>query len=166
MELDFPCIVCSECSKEVVKSLCIGHSINDRFAVRHIPLSDAIFATIDFLPTFANLAGFEIPDDLILDGIDQSDLLFGKNDQGRTHFYYNRAGVRQGQWKYLKANAHFHGYAVEDNRPLEEELYNLRDDPQEKSNLASVYPQKVEELRALMIQIERQDAGGSEPGIR
>ena len=128
--------------------------------------SDAIFATIDFLPTFANLAGFAIPDDLILDGIDQSDLLFGKNDQGRTHFYYNRAGVRQGQWKYLKANAHFHGYAVEDNRPLEEELYNLRDDPQEKSNLASVYPQKVEELRALMIQIERQDAGGSEPGIR
>ena len=128
--------------------------------------SDAIFATIDFLPTFANLANFEIPDDLILDGIDQSDLLFGKNDQGRTHFYYNRAGVRQGQWKYLKANAHFHGYAVEDNRPLEEELYNLRDDPQEKSNLASAYPQKVEELRALMIQIERQDAGGSEPGIR
>ena len=32
-------------------------------------------ATIDFLPTFANLCGFEVPKDRRIDGIDQTKLL-------------------------------------------------------------------------------------------
>jgi arylsulfatase A-like enzyme len=38
-------------------------------------VSDANFATIDFLPTFANLAGFDVPADRRIDGIDQTELL-------------------------------------------------------------------------------------------
>lgn len=121
--------------------------------------SDAIFATIDFMPTFANLCGFEVPVDRRIDGIDQTDLLFGKRKEGREHFYFNNAGVRLGKWKYLKADAHFHGYAVESDRPKVEELYDLEADVGEKNNLAGKHPEKVAELRKLMKSIEGKNAG-------
>ena len=111
--------------------------------------SDAIFATIDFLPTFANLAGFKVPEDRVIDGIDQTKLLLGKTDKGREHFYFNNAGVRRGKWKYLKAKAHFHGYAVENDREKVEELYDLEADLGETTNLADKHPEILAELREL-----------------
>ncbi len=119
--------------------------------------SDAIFATIDFMPTFANLAGFKLPGDRRIDGIDQTDLLLGKREAGRDHFYFHNAGVRQGNWKYLKAQAFFHGYAIEDDREKVEELYDLETDLGERTNLAAKHPQKVAELRELMRSIEEHD---------
>ena len=44
--------------------------------------------------------------------VDQTDLLLGLEEWERDHFYFQGAGVRRGKWKYLKANAHLHGYAV------------------------------------------------------
>lgn len=120
-------------------------------------VSDAVFATIDFLPTFAKLAGFDVPSDRRMDGIDQTELLLGQSEQGRDYFYYHDAGLRQGKWKYLKPNAHFHGYAVEDDRELTEELYDLEADLGERTNLAAQYPEKVAKLRTLMKLIEGDD---------
>ncbi len=120
-------------------------------------VSDAIFATIDFVPTFANLTGFDIPTDRRIDGIDQTGLLLGERDTGREHFYFQGAGVRQGRWKYLKAKAFFHGYAVEDDRAKVEELYDLETDLGEQTNLAKKHPGKVAELRSLMEAIESRD---------
>ena len=120
-------------------------------------VSDAIFATIDFLPTFASLAGFEVPDDRRIDGIDQAGLLLGLRETGRESFYFHDAGVRQGKWKYLKANAHFHGYAVEDGRKKVDELYDLESDLGEQKNLAAKFPEKVAELKSLMQAIEEGD---------
>ena len=111
--------------------------------------SDAVFATIDFMPTFANLSGFKIPDDRVIDGIDQTDLLLGISDKGRETFYFDRAGIRKGKWKYLQAKAHFYGYAKEDDRPMEEELYDLENDLGETTNLAKKHPKIVAELRKL-----------------
>ena len=120
-------------------------------------VSDAVFATIDFMPTFANLAGFEVPSDRRIDGIDQTPLLLGQRADGRDFFYFHDAGVRQGNWKFLKADAHFHGYAVEDDRPHVDELYDLSTDVGESNNLAEKHPEKVAELRRLMESIEGDD---------
>lgn len=120
--------------------------------------SDAIFATIDFMPTFANLCGFETPKDHHIDGIDQTELLLGKREIGREHFYFNNAGVRLGKWKYLKPNAHFHGYAVEDDREKVDELYDLDADIGERTNLAEKHPEKVKELKVLMESIEAKES--------
>lgn len=120
-------------------------------------VSDAVFATIDFMPTFANLCGFKVPTDRHIDGIDQTQLLLGKRDTGREHFYYGDAGVRLGKWKYLKANAHFHGYAVEDGRKKVDELFDLEADVGEQTNLAAKFPQRVADLKALMLSIEAGD---------
>ena len=120
-------------------------------------VSDALFATIDFMPTFANLAGFDLPKDRRIDGVDQTELLLGQKSDGREDFYFHEAGVRKGNWKYLKADAHFHGYAVEDDRKKAEELYDLASDLGERTNLAAKHPDKVVELRALMTSIEGED---------
>ena len=118
-------------------------------------ISDAIFATIDFMPTFSNVCGFNLPKDIHIDGIDQTELLTGKRKTGRDFFYFDKAGVRKGKWKYIKANAHFYGYAVEDNRKKNDELYNLEIDIGETNNLAKKFPEKVAELKELMLKIEK-----------
>ena len=117
--------------------------------------SDAIFATIDFLPTFANLCGFEVPKDRRIDGIDQTKLLLGKTKSGREDFYFNKAGYRLGKWKYLKPNAHFHGYAVEETRKKVDELYDLEADLGERNNLAEKHPEIVAKLKARMEAAEK-----------
>lgn len=111
--------------------------------------SDAIFATIDFLPTFAALAGATVPKDRKIDGINQIVLLLGRSEEGRKDFFYDAAGVRLGDWKFISAKAKFYGYAKEDDRPQVDELYNLKNDKSERKNLATNYPEKLMELKEL-----------------
>jgi arylsulfatase A-like enzyme len=120
-------------------------------------VSDALFATIDFLPTFAGLCGFSVPDDRRIDGIDQTGLLLGKREIGREHFYYRDAGIRHGKWKYLKPDAFFHGYSKESGREPVDELYDLEKDLGEQTNLAAHYPEKVDAMKKLMKSIEGGD---------
>jgi len=113
--------------------------------------SDAIFATIDFMPTFAKLAGFNVPDDRVIDGVDQTALLLGKSEAGaRETFLYRNNAVRQGKWKYLKAQHNVYGYARDKERKQVEELYDLQADIGERNNLAEKHPEKVIELKKLM----------------
>jgi len=116
-------------------------------------VSDAPCATIDFLPTFANLAGFQVPDDRVIDGIDQTALLLGKTDKGRDTFLYTNNAIRAGGWKYLKAKHSVPGFAVDRNREEVEELYDLASDIGETTNLAEKHPEKVEQLKSLMNEI-------------
>jgi arylsulfatase A-like enzyme len=120
-------------------------------------VSDAVFATIDFMPTFATLCQLDVPNDRRIDGVDQTELLLGKREVGRENFYFHDAGVRRGRWKYLKPDAFFHGYAKEDDRQKVDELYDLETDLGEQTNLAKKFPAKVAELQALMRSIEGGD---------
>ena len=114
-------------------------------------VSDAIFATIDFMPTFANLAGFDVPKDRVIDGVDQTELLLGASQQGaRNDFLYLNNAVRQGKWKYLRAQHKVPGYARDLEREQVEELYDLDADIGERNNLAAKHPEKVNELKKLM----------------
>ena len=125
--------------------------------------SDAIFATLDFLPTFAALTGSEVPSDRKIDGVDQTDLLLGKSLEGArdTFFYVN--GMRKGNWKYLTAEHNIYGYAKEPQREAVEELYDLSSDLGETVNSASKHPEIVADLKALM---EQERRGGDLKVIR
>ena len=123
----------------------------------HVPAgrtSDAIFATIDFLPTFARLGGADVPTDRIIDGVDQTDLLLGRSDTGgRPHYLYFCKGelhaIRQGRWKlFLPARKKFYGY-VKDKGTRGIELYDLRDDKGERKNVAAQQPDVVARLLKL-----------------
>ena len=112
------------------------------------------------MPTFAKLCGFKAPGDRLIDGVDQTALLMGKSQKGRETFYFDRAGIRKGKWKYLLPNAHFYGYAREDGRPVEEELYDLENDLGETTNLAKKHPKIVAELRKLTEGLPQGGPGG------
>ncbi|MGF1582336.1 MAG: sulfatase [Gemmataceae bacterium] len=113
--------------------------------------SDAIFATIDFVPTFSKLAGYKVPKDRIIDGVDQTELLLGKSKQGARDNYFYFSGnelqaVRKGKWKLRLPNLKsFHGY-LKDKGTKGIELYDLKADVGEKNNAAQRHPKTVRDL--------------------
>ena len=123
----------------------------------HVPAgreSGAIFSTLDVMPTLAGLAGYDVPTDRIIDGVDQTALLTGKSANGaRDNFYYfcgtNMHGVRKGKWKLMLPNRKYcYGY-VKDRGTKGVELYDLETDVGEKNNVADKNPEIVAELQAL-----------------
>ncbi|MEM9701487.1 MAG: sulfatase-like hydrolase/transferase, partial [Planctomycetota bacterium] len=113
-------------------------------------------STLDFLPTFAALAGAEPPVDVTLDGVNLSPALDGSGPSPRADQYYWREGelyaVRIGPFKahFVTKGEYGRTYGVPKQRtehdpPL---LYNLDEDPEERYNLAERRPEIVEELRA------------------
>ena len=99
-----------------------------------------IAETIDLLPTFAFLAGVSPPGEDVIDGKNCIGILIGDPDaeSPRRERYFEKGAVRQGRWKYIP------------NR--EGELYDLEVDLGESNNLAAQYPERVEEMSALLEQ--------------
>ena len=96
--------------------------------------SDEIVASIDLLPTFAELSGAELPSQKI-DGVSAADLLMGKSDtSNRQTYFYRNAAVRKGDWKFV-----------------ENKLFNLKTDIGESENLADNHPEKLAELKQLLV---------------
>lgn len=123
----------------------------------HVPagrVSDAIFSTLDLLPTVGALAGCALPRDRIVDGFDQTELLLGRSDRGaREHFFYfvqnELHAVRQGSWKLrLPDRKVFYEY-VKDRGTNEAELYDLAADIGETRNIARENPAVVAQLSAI-----------------
>jgi arylsulfatase A-like enzyme len=119
-------------------------------------VSDALIATLDFLPTFGRLAGFDPPRDRIIDGVDQTELILGRSARGaRDHFHYfsknELHAVRQGPWKlFLPERQVFYDY-VKDRGTAGLELYQLDTDPGEQRNVARENPAVVERLTKLAV---------------
>ncbi|MEQ8847206.1 sulfatase-like hydrolase/transferase [Botrimarina sp.] len=110
--------------------------------------SDAIFATIDLAPTFAKLAGCRLPEDRVIDGVDQTALLTGRSESGARDTFCYTTGFRKGKWKYLIADHCLFDYAREPGRELAEELYDLEADLGETTNVIDQHPEVAAELRA------------------
>ncbi len=119
--------------------------------------SDAIVSTLDVLPTFAALAGVgdKVPDDRIMDGVNQTDLFLGKSPEGnRDGFFYYEGNelqaVRQGDWKLRLANLkQIRNWTEIDKGSGDLELYNLKEDLGESTNVASSNPEILKKLQAL-----------------
>ncbi len=127
---------------------------------------DGLMATIDFMPTFASLCGFEMPKDRVIDGVDQSKFFFTKSTKSARESYCymhvaipgqnlmsDFVAVRDNQWKLLTP-----GRAPEEGTKHrfmtdfgtnDYELYDLRNDPGETTNLVEKYPKVVERLKAM-----------------
>jgi arylsulfatase A-like enzyme len=119
-------------------------------------VSQAIFSTVDWMPTLASIVGFPVPSDRHLDGLDQSDLLFGKNERGvrETLAYYHLTDLqayRYRNWKYVLPKA---------NQGAQ--LYDLANDLSESKDVATANPDIVALIEKL---IEKERSHGLNPAI-
>ncbi len=111
-------------------------------------------ATMDLLPTFCSLAGFDPPNDRLLDGYDLSSLLLGNTTQSpRDRMFYWREeelyAVRVGPWK-----AHFITQGCYGREPKREvhdppQLYHLEHDPAEEYNLAELHSEEIAKIKSI-----------------
>ena len=132
--------------------------------------TDAIAGMFDILPTFAALADAKLPADRKLDGANLWPQLIGTPDAKPAHdtfYYYNGLrlnAVRHGDWKLQIAIGNKAGPAAQKFQP---QLYNLRTDIGEASDLAATHPEIVAQLQAL-ITATQDDLGtdGIAPGCR
>ncbi len=111
--------------------------------------SNELISTLDFMPTIATLADAKMPNDRIIDGIDQSNFITGKtNKSNRETFYYyvrgNLHAVRYGKWKLALSNRKkFYDYAKDSVKIISPELYDLENDISEKFNISNKHPEMV-----------------------
>ncbi|MCD6339366.1 MAG: sulfatase [Verrucomicrobia bacterium] len=117
-----------------------------------------VACTMDFLPTFARLAGGRAPQDRLLDGRDIAPLLLGRKlSSPRVFFYYRGAklfAARKGAFKLHLFTQRGYGQP----RPERHEpplLFNLDQDPSEKYNVAARYPDVAADI---LREIERHRA--------
>lgn len=117
--------------------------------------NDELMTTMDLLPTFAKLAGAEIPADRVVDGRDIWPTLTGKAKTPHEAFFYHRGNslnaVRSGKWK-LHAN---------NGKPTQ--LYDLENDIGEKKNLIKTKPELVQQLSDRMTAFAHDIAENSRP---
>jgi arylsulfatase A-like enzyme len=124
-------------------------------------VSERAFCSVDLLPTFAQLAGADMPDNPI-DGLPVWDLILGDPDAVNPHDYYpfstgrNFEGVisPDGKWKlHLPHSYRTLESAGNDGKPgrytqafIDLSLFDLANDPYETTNVAEQFPDVVHKL--------------------
>ncbi|MDO6602826.1 sulfatase family protein [Arenibacter palladensis] len=113
--------------------------------------NNQMVSTLDLFPTLAHITESKIPEDLMLDGLNISNLLFQLENEilpDRPFYYYARNGelesVRYGKWKLHKKKSIGWNFAKEGKFPVS--LYDLEIDKEEKNNLADQYPRIVKKI--------------------
>lgn len=114
-------------------------------------INNEIMAMMDLFPTFLSMAGVDCPKNIVLDGVNQSKMLFQGASSERDEIFYwwgsELMAVRKGKWKYyIKTieNQYTSNCVIEiPDKPL---LYDVEKDVSEKFNLASENPEIVKQL--------------------
>ena len=143
---------------------------------------DTPFCLVDMMATFAEMMSVELPKDQGVDSVSILPLMLGKGGDYRKahaiihHSSSGRFAIRNGDWKLLlHAGSGGNSYGAGQrssryNGTIEQrsfdtanrQLYNMRTDPDETTNLIEIRPDVVSELTALAGEYVRQ--GRSTPG--
>ncbi len=107
---------------------------------------DHLSAFWDMFPTFAELAGVEVPG--TCDGISLVPALLGKEQPRHRHLYWefhegrSKQAVRMGKWKAVRLGP---------SRPIE--LYDMETDIGERHNVADEHPAVVARVKSILAQV-------------
>ena len=139
----------------------------------HVPASRAceeLTTTMDLLPTFARLAGAELPHDRMIDGKDIWPLMAGQSGARSPHeafFYYQMdqlQAVRSGRWKLYLPLKNKRERIGGKGKPSPARLFDLKTDIGETNDLAAAHPDVVARL-ARYAEQARDDLGDEDrPG--
>lgn len=119
---------------------------------------------MDLFHTLLSAAGVTLPADVKLDGLDLTSLLShpdGRLERDALYFHYPHyyatttpvCAVRSRDWKLLEY--------FEDDRV---ELFNLKNDPGERSELSAQFPERAEQLR-MQLALWRREVGAAMPKV-
>ncbi len=109
--------------------------------------TDHVSAMWDMMPTLSDIVGQKTK--IEGDGVSFYPTLIGKKQKEHKYLYWEfheyggRVAVRYGDWKGVKYN-----YGKSPDAPME--LYNLKDDVQEKNNVAAENPKIVAKIEAFI----------------
>ena len=113
---------------------------------------EEVIHVVDVYPTLAKLAGASTARCKPLDGLDVWETISEGKPSPRTEVIYNieplRAGVRQGDWKMVWRAP----------LPSQPELYNIKQDPYEKKDVAAENPETVVKLQKRANELAGQSA--------
>lgn len=116
--------------------------------------SDALVNQIDFMASFAELLGMELPANEAMDSRSTLPAFFGENKKGSEYMIEESFGLalRSREWKYVQPAT---PKWPKDRELIQEALYNLNEDPGEQKNLLSQYPEKSEQLKKLLLKFQQ-----------
>ena len=113
---------------------------------------DGLIHAVDLYPTIAGLAGASTSKSKPLDGVSVWETLAEGKPSPRTEIVYNvepfRAALRKGDWKMLWRSM----------LPSSVELYDLSNDPSEKTNVAAQHQDKVTEMQGRLDALAKDSA--------
>jgi arylsulfatase A len=147
---------------------------------------DTPFCLVDMMATFSELLSVELPEDQGVDSVSILPLMLGKGGDYRKahaiihHSSSGRFAIRNGDWKLLlHAGSGGNGYGAGQrssryNGTIEQrsfdtpnrQLYNMRTDPDETTNLIDEHPEVVSALTALAGEYVRNGRSTSGPDQR
>lgn len=117
--------------------------------------SDALLCQIDWFKSFASMLDVELPASAAPDSENYAETWLGKSNVGRQDLVVqnlqNNLALIQGDWKYLNpgkgpaVNVHTN---IELGNSSSPQLYNLKNDEGEQTNLAEQYPEVVDEMNS------------------
>ncbi len=102
-------------------------------------VSDELILTFDIMPSSMALAGIKAPDGHQIDGINVNTALFDNAELPPVKRFWSMWGdgaLRDGDWKLV----------VIDNQNM---LFQIKEDPQETTDIAAQYPERTEEMRGI-----------------
>ncbi|MEA2069285.1 MAG: sulfatase-like hydrolase/transferase, partial [Verrucomicrobiota bacterium] len=113
---------------------------------------DTPVISLDLFPTIAGAAGLDLPEDSGLDGLDLMPLMTGRaTELPRDELFWRIRGtkgdvaLRKGDWKIYRMGQYHVTH-----------LFNLADDPYEKTDLSKSHPEKFKEMLVRMAEWEEQ----------
>ena len=112
---------------------------------------------IDWLPTLADVLGVEVDPENKLDGTSIWPALQGETVDAQRDFYWiwntrtNRWALRHGDWKIVR-----YGQG-EPSKPTDWQLFNLAEDPAEKTDVADKFPEQLQALHTRFLKHRAKD---------
>lgn len=140
--------------------------------------TDQTFCLTDVMATCASIVGTALPDDAAEDSFDFLSVLTGAQPEDQSIRKYTlhqtislALAIRRGAWKYLEHQGsggnnydrpHLKPFSLGDTAPnAPGQLYNLKTNPRETTNVYFQYPELVQELKAKLDQFR--SSGRSAP---
>jgi arylsulfatase A len=124
-------------------------------------VSNALVTQIDLMASFAKMLNEKLPENEFTDSRDHFSTLTGEQNKSSDYIIEqpaNRAlAIVKDGWKYISPSngpALMKDVNIETGYSKEYQLYNLKDDPEERHNLASKNPEKLSELKNLLKKVE------------